>query len=221
MEKLSLIISSIVKRFPAVLPHLNANALLAIKAGGYKGIRDDYWAAVYDSVYDYLVSDKPVTSYKNKMSKAMAAAFINAAELGYEEGGGELPFDSDTLAWLGDAQDTELGHIADLFNRLKAEWDGLDPINEAYARADGYAATLDSIRMMAKMHGSKNIVLEFVGDDGKENCDTCKKLKGKRRKIKYILDNDLVPRPGNENFECKCYNCEHYWMNPKTGERFG
>jgi hypothetical protein len=215
------IIHAITRRFPAVLPYLNKDARAVLKAAaGYDGIRDIYWYAIYDAVYDYLTGNKPVTSFRNAMGKAMADAFIDAAKIGYLDGGGELPFDDETLTWLGGAQTAELGHIGDLFARLKEEWDGLDPVDEAHMRADGYTRTLDSIYTEAKMRGSKNITLVFVGDDGKESCPECQKMKGKRHKIQYILDHNLIPRPGNNTYSCNGYNCEHYWMNPKTGERF-
>lgn len=201
------IIHTIAKRIPAVIPHLNANALQAVKVGGYQGIRGTYWAEIYDSVYDYLVSDRPVTSYRNKMSKAMVDAFVQAAEMGYEDGGGSLPMDDETLNWLGAAQTTELGHIADLFNRLKIEWDGLDAINEAYARADGYASTLDQIFSEAKMRGAGNKMLTFVGSDGKESCKDCQRMKGQRHRASWWVKNDLIP--GSSKYECGGWNCEH------------
>lgn len=208
MQNTPQLISSIAQRIPAVIPHLNANALAAIKAGGYKGIRDTYWAEIYDSVYDYLVGDKPVTSYRNKMSKAMADAFVQAGELGYEEGGGELPMDNATLVWLGEAQTTELENIANLFSRLKQEWDGLDPINEAYARADGYTATLDSIRAQAKIMAGKGLFQWVLGSTEK-HCATCAKLaNGKFRPAKWYVQRGYIPRLPGASMECGGYNCD-------------
>jgi hypothetical protein len=215
------IVGVAMRAYPAIIPRLSKETWAVFRAaGGFDGIRNTYWAIIYDAVHDYLTGDKPVTTFKNAMKKGMVDAFVQAAELGYEDAGGELPMDDDTLAWLGDAQSAELGHIDDLFSRLKAEWDGIDPISEAFARADGYAATLDSIYGQAKLRGSENVLLEFGGEDGDESCETCQDLKGKKALKQYILDNNLIPSPGNEAFECKGYHCAHFWFNPKTGEEF-
>lgn len=190
------------------------------QGGDYESIRGTYWATIYDAVQGYLEGDRPVTSFRNSMLVGMSEAFTDTVYAGYEEVGGELPLDPDTQSFLGDKIASERDNIVSLFDRLKAEWDGIDPIAEAFARADGYAATLDSVYSQAKMMGAENATLEFVGDDGAESCPECQAMKGKRHTIKYILENDLMPSPGNESYSCKGYNCEHYWMNPKTGEEY-
>ena len=215
------VIQAVIRHVPSVIPYLSPATRDALKAApGYEGVRNTYWAIIYDAVEQYLTGNQPITSFRNAMKKGAADAFISAAEIGYEAGGGELPMDDDTLAWLGEQQTNEFGHIDDLFMRLRAEWDGIDPIHEAFARADGYSATVDAIYAEAKMRGSDNITLEFGGDDGKESCPDCQRMKGKRHKISYILAHNLKPAPGNDAYQCKGYNCAHYWFNPKTGERF-
>jgi len=215
------ILKAVIRRVPSVIPHLSQETRGVLKAAlGYEGIRNTYWAIIYDAVYDYLTGNQPVTTFKNAMKRGMVDAFLGAAEIGYEAGGGELPFDNDTLVWLGGAQEQEFGHIDDLFSRLKEDWDGIDPIHEAFARADGYTMTLDALYAEAKMRGSENVTLEFGGEDGAESCPECQAMKGKRHRIKYILENNLIPKPGNDTYSCKGYRCEHYWFNPKTGERF-
>jgi len=186
----------------------------------YESIRSNYWAEVYDSVEGYLTSDRPVTAFRNKMLVAMSESFTDAVYEGYQEVGGELPLDADTQSWLGDRIATERGFIVDVFARLKEEWDGLDPIAEAFARADGYAATLDSVFVEAKMRGSENATLEFGGEDGAESCPECQAMKGKKHTIKYIIENDLIPYPGTDQYSCHGYKCQHRWKNPKTGEEY-
>jgi len=186
----------------------------------YEAIRNNYWAEVYDSIEGYLTSDRPVTAFRNKMLVAMSESFTDAVYDGYQESGGELPLDDDTQSWLGGRVAEERGFIVDLFSRLKQEWDGIDPIAEAFARADGYAATLDAVFSQAKMMGAKNATCEFVGDDGQESCPECQAMKGKRHTIKYILENDLKPYPGTTEYSCHGYHCEHYWVNLKTGEEY-
>lgn len=215
------VIAAVLRAVPKVAPLLTHETWAVFRAaGGYEGVRNTYWAIIYDAVYDYLTGDKPATSFKNAVKKGVVEAFGSAVDMGYEESGGDLPLDSDTLAWLNDQVDVEFGHVDDLFSRLKKEWDGLDPINEAFARADGYARTLDAIYAEARMRGAKEATAEFVGDDGAESCEDCKKMKGKRHKLSYIIANNLIPRPGNDAYECKGYHCEHYWVNVKTGEEY-
>jgi hypothetical protein len=200
-----------------VLPYLSDKALKAV--GGYQGIRDEYFIVVYDAVQEYLESSRPVTAFSNRMREAMSGAFYDAAYLGYEEASGDAQPDADTLAWLNGRIAEERGNIVDLFARLKQEADP-DSIHEAQARADGYSRTLDGIYNEAKMRGSKNKTLEFVGDDGEESCPECSSLKGKRHKISWILANGMIPRPGNDNFTCKGYRCQHFWIDPVSGEKY-
>lgn len=220
MDKAKLIFD-ILRADPLVTPYLSADGWRILRAAaGFDGIRNTYWAIIYDAVEGYLTNNKPVTVFKNDMKRGMSDAFVQAAELAYQDAGADLPLDEDTLAWLVGMQSAEFGHIDDLFARLKAEWDGIDPVHEAFARADGYTKTLDAIYAEAKMRGSKNATAEFVGDDGAESCVDCQKMKGKRHRLQYIIDNDLIPRPGNTNYACNGYHCEHYWRNVKTGEEY-
>lgn len=203
------IISAVIRKVPYVIPHLSPETWGVFKAApGYEGVRNNYWAVIYDSVYDYLTGNQPVTTFKNAMKRAMADAFIGATEIGYEAGGGELPFDEDTLAWLGDQQTQELGHIDDLFSRLRAEWDGIDPIHEAFARADGYAGKLDSIYGEAKMRGSKNIVVTWELGQTEKHCQTCSSLNGQRHRLSWFISRNYIPRRPGAAMDCNGYNCD-------------
>jgi hypothetical protein len=203
------IVGTLIRAVPAVLPHLSADTWQAFKAApGYDGVRNTYWSIVYDAVYNYLTGNQPVTTFKNAMKRGMSDAFLLAAEIGYVDGGGELPFDRDTLEWLGGEQEEEFGHIDDLFSRLKAEWDGIDPINEAFARADGYAGKVDAIYGEAKMRGSKNIIVTWRLGATEEHCDTCATLDGQRHHVKWFIDRDYIPHKPGAAMDCAGYNCD-------------
>lgn len=205
------ILQAIVKQVPQVVPHLAPETLAAIKAGGggYPGTRSDYWHAVYDEVYGYLTGSRPVTTFVQRLTTAAASAFIGAADAGYEEGGASLPLDDETSAWLRGAIDAELSHIDDLFERLSQEWEGLDPAAEATSRAEGYVQTLDAVFSEAKIRAAGNQMLTLDGDDGKESCAECSKYKGQRHRASWWIRNGLVPAPGNTNYTCGNYNCDH------------
>jgi hypothetical protein len=215
------IVMSVVKAYPQVFPLLNQDARDALKAAaGYDGIRNAYFGAIFDAVYDYLTNDRPVTSFRASMQRAMVQAFGDTVDIAYVDGGGDLPLDDETLDWYNSQVSAEMGFIEELFSRLREDWEGIDPATEAEARATGYVRRLDSIYAEAKMRGSENATLEFGGPSGKESCKDCQRLMGKRHRIKYILEHDLIPHPGNTNFECGGWQCEHRWFNPKTGEEY-
>ena len=203
------ILQTVIKHFPAVMPYLSVETRYAMKAApGYEGVRNTYWAIIYDAVYDYLTGNQMVTSFRNAMKKGAADAFIGAAEIGYEAGGGELPMDDDTLAWLGGEQTAEFGHVDDLFARLKEEWDGIDPIHEAFTRADGYTGRLDALYGEAKMRGAKNIMLTWHLGETEKHCDTCLELNGNSHKISWYIDRDYIPRKPGAGMDCHGYNCD-------------
>jgi hypothetical protein len=217
------IITAIVRAVPGLAPLINTDMLAALKASGdYTSIRAEMSGEIHDAVYDYLTGTGNVTAYRPAMALAVSAAYIAAADVAYVEGGSDLPLDSETAAWARAELDSQLSFIDQLFETLKElrKEDGVNPAAEALGRANGYASSLDSFYAGALMRGSDNITLEFGGSDGKESCPDCKRMQGKRHKISYILAHNLIPAPGNDKYQCQGYNCEHYWFNPKTGERF-
>jgi hypothetical protein len=216
------IIQAAVRIRPRIVEHLSDETLRVIKAAGYDGIRTVMHAAIESAIYTFLSGTGYAATYRDRMAAAVSQAYIETADAAYEDAGAELPLDEDTAAWARGQLDLQLGYVDDLFDQLKEirkEGD-FDADLTAAARADGYSRSLDAFYSEGKMRGGSNATLEFGGSDGKENCADCKRLKGKRHRVSYILSHDLVPYPGNKNFECQCYNCDHFWFNPKTGEEY-
>lgn len=193
----------------------------------YKDVRDEYWATAYDAVQNYLDGSQGMTAARNAFKRAMVEAFNDAGDIGFVDGGSALPLDDDAQAWLAARQTAERGFIDGLFQqlkKLKGEED-IDIIAEAFARADGYAATLDAVYSQMKLYGAKNKMLTFDGTDGDAAhvCQsingTCVRLKGQRHKASWWISHDLIPRPGNSNFDCGGWRCGHF-LRTDDGERF-
>lgn len=197
---------------------------LAISASEYSGLNAQYRETIYLAVLSYLVQTGTAsTSFKNEIKKAVVESFPDAFYAGYNFDG-EQEVDKEDDSWLTARIGGEVVNIDTLFVSLKAIKDKLVApsvyVDEANRRADGYAGTLDSVFSEGRLRGSRAKTLEFDGDDGEESCRTCQTLKGKKHKIKWIIDNDMIPRPGNEKFECNGYRCLHFWKDPVTGERW-
>jgi hypothetical protein len=177
--------------------------------GGYQGVRNEFWAAVYDAVSGYLTSTVYIPTYKDPLIAAISKAYLNAANIGYEEGGGTLPLDEDTALWVRSELDAQFGFIDSLFLRLKElrKEDDVDFIGEAFSRADGYANSLDMLYNGAKLAGAGNKMLTFDGDDGKESCKDCRRYKGQRHRASWWKSHGAIPP--NRDFECHGYNCQH------------
>lgn len=198
-------IRTIANKYPAVIPHLNSNAL---KAMGYQGIRDDYWVVIYDAVEGYLTGDRPVTSFQNSFLEAMSMAFNDTVYLAWEEAGNDPPLDEDVQSWLGESIASERGNIVDLFSRLKTEWEGIDPAEEAIARADGYTSRLDALYNESKLRSVDNQMVTWELGQTERHCPTCSQLAGKRHRISYLLANDYIPRKPGAGMDCHGYNCD-------------
>jgi len=206
-------IKEIVAALPAIKQYLAPATIKAVYS--YESVRNDYWAAVYDAVEGYLSSSRPVTAFQNSFLNAMNSAFQTAFEYGYTDAGGEVPVDADAQAWLDGQISAEAGNIRELFARLKDNRD-IDAIAEAFARADGYASTLDQIYNTGKTFGAKNKMLTMVGDDGAESCKDCQRLKGQRHRASWWAEHDLIP--GSSSYECQGFHCEHYLVDDDGNE---
>jgi HK97 family phage portal protein len=54
-----------------------------------------------------------------------------------------------------------------------------------------------------------NQMVEFVGDDGEESCETCQKLKGQRHRLKDWTRKALIPQQDGESYICGGWRCAH------------
>ena len=215
------IVIQAIKSVPAVFAYLSdaARGVWVKQFVSYDALRADYFARIYDTVEAYLNADKPITLYRNSLRNMATDYFQEAAELGYQDGGAELPLDDKTQGLVDERIANEIGHIDDLFTGLR-DSSIPDFANEAYARADGYAGGLDSIYNLGKTSAAGNQMLTFDGDDGKESCPDCQRLKGQRHRASWWIDNELIPGiPGNENFQCQGYQCQHYLVDD-NGDQF-
>ncbi len=167
--------------------------------GDYDSIRANFSDVVYTVVRDYLNSSDRSTSYKSAMGREVVGAYAYATEAGFEDGGGELPLESDVLDWLTASQDAEVANVDSLFVSLKLLRDSgeFDVEAEATARSDGYSNSLDGIYNKAVLFGAGNKMLTFEGDDGEHSCPTCIALKGQRHKASWWISHDYVPPTGS------------------------
>lgn len=194
-----------------------AAKIVELAVGEYAPIRSEYRDRIYAAILDYLTSKKTVAAKSSEMKRAISDAFNSAADLGYVDGGGELP-DQDLNDWVGGRQDKEFGNVTALFQQLKElrsdpEFTHPEAFDIANRRADGYALGLDGIYNEAKTRGAKNKMLTFGGQDGHAPdfpCKTCKKVKGQRHRASWWIKRGLIPYPGNENFECGAWQCKHF-----------
>lgn len=211
---------------PASL-RLRAIHVGAIKAGGSLGeIQARYHDRITQALIEYFEGGT-VAASRNAFRRAAVEAIGGAFDLGWQDGGRELPPDSDALEWLNARVEEELAYIGQVFVDAKGlrrdkEFDYFAYIT---ARADGYVQTVVSAYNRGKLFAVNNKMLTFVGDDGSAEhvCQsiggTCVRLKGQRHRASWWIDHDLVPYPGNRNYDCGGWNCRHY-LEDDDGNRF-
>ena len=224
------IILETVRVIPSVLPYLSDKTRAAIKAGYISGgvpeINARYNKEIVAAMTTYFEGGAS-TAPRNQFRQAMTEAFNSAMDTGWIDGGQKLPLDEDAAAWLQDRISQEAGFIGTVFEQIKelrkdAE---LDFFAWVTRKADGYTGTVSTIYNQAKLFADKNKMLTFVGEDGDPNhiCQsingTCVRMKGKRHKASWWIAHDLIPYPGNTNFDCGAWRCQHY-LEDDNGKRF-
>lgn len=192
--------------------------IVELALGDYAGVRNEYRTRIFAEIVDFLANGANVNTKINAAKRAINDAFNSAGDMGYEDGGGTLPLDEDTLSWLNGRRDGEFANVSILFSQLyqtrkDPDFDVADADDIANTRADGYALTLDGIYSEAKTRGAGNLMLTFGGEDGHTEgfpCPECKKLKGQRHRASWWISRGLIPYPGNSNFTCGTWQCKHF-----------
>jgi hypothetical protein len=188
----------------------------------YPRLRSGYVSEIMDIILQYLTSDSSITRFRNAYRRAVLEYFDAAYFVGYIDAGGQISdMSAEDRQWILSRMDAEIGYADLLFQGLKAlrEESGGDIVAPAQRHALGYARTLDGIYAQGVMRGGREEQYVFGGPDGLESCPTCQRLKGQAHKASYILDRDLIPYPGNRQFECGGWLCEHSWTSTTTGKQ--
>ena len=194
---------------------LRAHSLGAVKAADdLSSINAQYNRDIVDALTQFFEGgsvSSPKNAFKRSAVDNMGAAF----DLGWTDGGGELPEDSDTLSLFNARVDQEMSNIDMLFENakgLRQETD-LDYFSWITDRADGYTNTLRELYNLGKLNAMKDQMVTFEGDDGKESCPDCQKLKGQRHRISWFVNRDFVP-PFGDGLQCAAGGqCQHGLMN--------
>jgi hypothetical protein len=212
------------------IPVAPKTAAIAIQSvGDYSGIRSRYAEIVKNAVQDYLLDVITGQSAKGQFKSGMATAFLDAFETGFidtQGAGATYDPDEEDSQWLASRLEQEIANIDSLFVTMKAMKDDQEePLtddeisNYASDRSAGYATTLDGVYGQGKLRSRKSVMLTLEGSDGKESCPECIRYKGQRHRARWWMSHGLVPAPGNENYTCGNYQCQHV-LNDDSGNQW-
>lgn len=179
-------------------------------SGDYSPVRTELWDAVYDAVFGFLDSNAQVGTYSRPMSTALSKAYIDASEIAYEDGGGSLPLDEDTLAYAKAELSSQLGYLDSMFETLKAlrkEGD-FDATATAFDKANSWANALDGFYNAIKMMGAGNKMLTWVLGNAEKHCADCERLDGQRHRASWYSSHGYTPRRPGSATACGGYNCD-------------
>ena len=175
---------------------------------------DDTDAAFVDEIKAVMQDGIDKTITKAGAAARIRGAIIRYGKLAYLDGLKDGCVDTDEL----DEDDTRI--IADL-NVADSQYVS-NLVDEMYSdtgmkgtpesRAPLWKSTLDQFYYAAIKQADKNGMYEFTGDDGKENCATCAKLKGQKHRMNWWVSKELRPGIDHDNFECGTWpdHCQHY-----------
>lgn len=138
--------------------------------------------------------------------QAINEAWPTAADLGYEDGGGDASeLEPSELAEIDDATASQIDYAVNFWDALPdIREEGTDP----FPRIELYVQSLRGWYGKWKVLGAGNKKLTFRLGSTQEHCQTCKRLDGQTHGAKWWVKNNLVPRiAGNDNFECGCWRC--------------
>lgn len=190
------------------------------QAESIEAANQEYHDAITEALTGYFEEGGRVSSYKSQFKRAMVEAFGGVFDLGWMDGGGELPADGDALDWLNARVDAEFGFIDMLFQEAKElrKEEEFDFFSWVTFHADNYTRTLREVYNQAILRATDDVMVTFDGDDGEESCATCQKLKGVRHKISWFVKRNYVP-PFGSGLECgRGGHCQHYLEDDKGNQ---
>lgn len=199
------------RRYPILPEEVKAisHALKQVD-GDYSPVRTEFWDAVYDAIDGFLSGRAHVTTYREPMVTALSKAYIEAADIAYQDGGGSLPLDEDTLSYAKAELSAQLGYVDALFEVLKQlRKDGdFDATAWAFDKANLWASALDGFYNAIKLMGAGNKMLTWILGNAEKHCPDCERLDGQRHRASWYSARGYTPRRPGSATKCGGYNCD-------------
>lgn len=206
-----------VQAVPEVLDYLSPSACLYVELRTRKAKGDGDLASINKAYNDRIV--KALIDYfegggvapsRNEFKRAMIQAFGDAFDLGYTNGGGELPIDDDSFAWLEARLNQEAGYIDMLFEQAKAlrKEEEFDYFSWVTMHTSNYVGTLSAIYNAGSMSAKRNQSGTWELGNTEKHCKTCLSLAGKTHRMSWYLARNYIPRQPGSNLECGGWNCD-------------
>lgn len=149
-------------------------------------------------------------------------AFLESGRSAYLDGLAEGEVFSSTLTeqeesqvqdWLAD----QIDYLDPMLDNAQA---GIIPVDSAFQRGLMWARkSLAQMLAAGRLSADSNGMYEFYGIDGKDDCPTCKRLKGQVHRFQDWYDKNLIPGIDTENFECGGFQCQHKLRPTTLSER--
>jgi hypothetical protein len=192
--------------------------LLAIAEKSINEIIRRYTDQLTNLIYDTFRTGDAVDlrrSHKALLRDVAPLAYIE----GMREGGINEPdaedqqvLDETAANWLADQRE----FIDSFAKDVAAAKTDKEKRPAILARIEAWVSSLRNFGEAGKLYALGNIFLTFDGEDGKESCEDCQRLKGQRHKRNWWADRDLLARNGNQNYECGRWDpCQHSFRDDK------
>ncbi len=115
-------------------------------------------------------------------------------------------YDDDDALKVSDIAVHDTQYVTDMVNEIYSD----TFIGTAEVRAQKWDGTTDEFYYAGIQSADTNGMYSFEGDDGKESCPDCQRLKGVKHRMSWWVDKELRPGVDHDNFECGGWNCQHY-----------
>lgn len=167
---------------------------------------DEIKAIMQDGIDRTITKAGCAARIRGAITRYGKAAYLDGLKDGCVESG-ELT-DDDTRK-IADIAVYDTQYVTNLVNEIYSEA-GMSGTPDT--RAPLWKSTSDQFYYAGIESADKNGMYSFEGDDGKENCNTCSKLKGQKHRMSWWVSKELRPGIDHDNFECGTWpdHCQHY-----------
>jgi hypothetical protein len=162
----------------------------------------------FESVLDRATEG---TIRRNQAESIALSLLVSSGEKAYadglRQGGVDEPLDDEEL---GTIQVWAIEQIDYLDPLLDAAFGKALSSDQIVQRADMWVnKALGQMFNAGRLSADANGMYEFVGNDGRESCPTCKRLKGQIHRFKDWDRKQLIPGVYTDTFDCGGWQCLH------------